>query len=214
MKRERNYWKKTVPAATQAKARWAYTQFQQWLEWRNKDAAKEGLSFINVALNEMTKDEMNYALSRFICEVRKVDGSEYPGATTYEMVTSLQKYLEMNRIYYKLLTDEHFKELQLTLDVEMKRKAQEGINQSKKQARPVTHDEDEKLWTLGTLGSENPLQLVHTMVYLCGVHFVVRGHTELRSLTYGQIQLDHDVDGNKVLRYRQTTANKTNQGGL
>ena len=167
-----------------------------------------------MALHEMTKDEVNYAPSRFICEVRKVDGTEYPGATTYELLTSLQKHLEMNRVYYKLLTDDHFKELQLTLDAEMKRKAKEGINQPNKQAKPVTHDDEEKLWTMNTLGSENPMQLVHTMVYLCGVHFVVRGRTELRSLTYDQIQLDTDVDGNEVLRYRQTASSKTNQGGL
>ena len=113
---------------TQAQAKWAYTQFQQWLEWRNKDAAKEGLSFINVALHGMTTDEINYALYCFICEVRKVDGSGYPGATTYEMVTNLQKYLEMNPVYHKLLTDKHFKELQLTLDEEMRRKAQEACD--------------------------------------------------------------------------------------
>ena len=32
----------------------------------------------------------------------------------------------------------------------------------------MTHDEEEKLRTLDTLGSENPMQLIHTMVYLCG----------------------------------------------
>ena len=111
---------------TQAQAKWAFTQFQQWLEWRNKDAAKCCLSFINVALNGMTKDEINYAIYCFICEVCKVDGSGYPGAITYEMVTNLQKYLEMNPVYHKLLTDKHFKALQLTLDEEKRRKAQEA----------------------------------------------------------------------------------------
>ena len=65
-------------------------------------------------MHEMTKDRINYALSHFICEVCKVDGSGYPGATTYEMVTNLQKYLEMNPVYHKLLTDQDLKELQLT----------------------------------------------------------------------------------------------------
>ena len=68
--------------------KWAFTQFQQCLEWRNKDAAKEGPSLSNVALHEMTKDDVNYAHLHFICEVHKVNGNEYPGTTTYEMVTS------------------------------------------------------------------------------------------------------------------------------
>ena len=39
----------------------------------------------------------------------------------------------------------------------------------------MTHDEEERLLTLDTLASESPMQLIHTMVYLCGgVHFVVR----------------------------------------
>ena len=39
----------------------------------------------------------------------------------------------------------------------------------------MRHDKEEKLLTLDTLGSENPMQLIHTMVYLCGgVHFVIR----------------------------------------
>ena len=52
------------------------------------------------------------------------------------------------------------------------------------------------------------------MVYLCGIHFVVRGRSELRAITYGQLSLDSDHDGTGVLRYQQTVANKTNQGGL
>ena len=51
------------------------------------------------------------------------------------------------------------------------------------------------------------------MVYLCGIHFVVRGRSELRAITYGQLSLDSDHDGTGVLRYQQTVANKTNQGG-
>jgi hypothetical protein len=162
----------------------------------------------------MTKDEMNYSLSRFVCEVRKQDGTEYPGLTTYQLVTSLQKYLELNQIYQKLLSDKDFKELQLTLDSEMRRKAKDGVNKPTKQAKPVSMDQEEYLWTSGKLGSDNPKQLLDTMVYLSGIHFVVRGRTELRSLTYEQIQPDTDVDGNEVLRYRQTVSNKTNQGGL
>ena len=64
---------------------------------------------------------------------------------------------------------------------------------------------------MDTLGSGNPMQLVHAMDY--GVSKWSTFCCPLRSLTYGQIELDTDVNGNEVLQYRQTTANKSNQGG-
>ena len=120
----------------------------------------------------------------------------------------------MNGIYHKLIQDVGFKELQNTLDAEMKRKSSMGINKPVKQAKPVSVDQEDALWTQNHLGSQTPRILMETMIYLCGVHFVVRGRSELRSMTYGQIAIDTDHEGKQVLRYQQTVANKTNQGGL
>ena len=81
---------KAFPPATSRKAKWAPDLFEEWCKWRNMTkAAKDGMSFIPVNLCQMTKDEINYSISRFICEVRKADSSEYPRDTTYQLVTSL-----------------------------------------------------------------------------------------------------------------------------
>lgn len=47
-----------------------------------------GISIIRTEIDEMTKDELNYSMSRFISEIRKKDGGEYPGKTLYELVMS------------------------------------------------------------------------------------------------------------------------------
>ena len=122
-----------------------------------------------------TKEEINYSLCRFVCEVRKQDGTEYPSKTTYEIITSLQKYLEMKGVYVKFLDDVVFKESKLVLDSEMKRKTTEGQNKPVKQAEVIGHDQKDVFWEKGLLGEDTPKQLLDTMIYLAGLHFVVRG---------------------------------------
>ena len=110
-----------------------------------------------------------------MCEVRKQDGTEYPSKTTYEIITSLQKYLEMKGVYVKFLDDVVFKESKLVLDSEMKRKTTEGQNKPVKQAEVIGHDQKDVFWEKGLLGEDTPKQLLDTMIYLAGLHFVVRG---------------------------------------
>ena len=45
----------------------------------------------------LMKEDLSHALCIFIPEVTKLDGTDYPGKTLYEMVTSIQKYLHQNK---------------------------------------------------------------------------------------------------------------------
>lgn len=47
-----------------------------------------------VDLEEMTKDEFCYSLSRFIFEVIRENCEDYPGQTLYEILINLQMHLE------------------------------------------------------------------------------------------------------------------------
>ena len=44
-------------------------------------------------VGSLKKESLCYALCRFIPEITKKDGTDYPGKTLYEMITSVQKYL-------------------------------------------------------------------------------------------------------------------------
>ncbi|CAC5402230.1 unnamed protein product [Mytilus coruscus] len=59
--------------STMSKIKWATTLFKQWKSTRNIRAndPNVGLSPIRVDLAEMSLDELNYSISRFICEVPK-----------------------------------------------------------------------------------------------------------------------------------------------
>ena len=82
---------------TEAKIRWAVRLFNEWLEQRNKMANTDmtaNMSPVDPSLEEMTVDELNFCVSRFITKVRKADGNEYPPDTLYSLVISIQLYME------------------------------------------------------------------------------------------------------------------------
>ena len=66
----------------------------------------QSISVIHPQLEEMTKAELNFSISRFICEARKENGEEYPGHTLYEL--KIQLFLEQNVLNYKLLNENYF----------------------------------------------------------------------------------------------------------
>ena len=45
----------------------------------------------------MSDEDLDFFLGRFVAEVRKEDGQEYPGKTIYEIICSLQCYLRFQR---------------------------------------------------------------------------------------------------------------------
>lgn len=71
---------------------WAITVFSEWKAYHNFKAIKcpeLKLSKINCELEHMTKDELNYVLSRLVVEIRKGNGEMYPGKSLYELVICL-----------------------------------------------------------------------------------------------------------------------------
>ena len=78
-------------------------------------------------------------------------------------------------------------------------------------------DED-ILWHRGILGTENPEQLMHTVLYLVGLYCALRAgkeHRNLRSIPFdSQFSWMFDDSGVTYLQYREDVGLKTNKGGL
>ena len=56
-----------------------------------------GEPVLNQRIGKMSDEDLDFFLGRFVAEVRKEDGQEYPGKTIYEMICSLQCYLRFQR---------------------------------------------------------------------------------------------------------------------
>ena len=163
----------------------------------------------------MTKDELCYALTRFVLEVRKKNGDEYPSETLYELVISLQLYLATKGAQVKFLTDEAFISLQNTLDTQMKVLASQGKRAPRRKAGVISYEDEDKMWTSGVLGISTPDQLLDTLVYLIGLHFALRAGKEHHDLRYvnSQLTLMTAPNGRRFLRYKED-ASKNCHGGL
>ena len=97
----------------------------------------------------------------------------------------------------------------------MKRLNGTGNYISKKQAQPITLEQEDTLWRMRLLGDHNPEVLLHTLVYHIGLFFALRSGLEHRRLRHNpsQFELREPASGRASLVYREDVS-KTNQGGL
>ena len=59
-------------------------------------------------VNEFTKEDLCFCMSRFIREIKKIDNTEYPSNTLHEIVLMIQMHLHQNNVFWKLLDDVEF----------------------------------------------------------------------------------------------------------
>ena len=123
----------------------------------------------------MSDEELNYWVPRFVLEVRKKRTTHRNRSTSWCVVCSATYVHQNGRPEVKLVTgDSRFYDVYQTLDAEMKRLNAIGLCVVKKQAEPITEEEEELLWSKALLGDHSPRALVNTMVYMCGVYFALR----------------------------------------
>ncbi len=210
---------KTFVASTDRKIAWAVKLFEECrmarmcclncpTEVKWSDLSNPGLS----------QGNLQFSLCRFITEVKRLDGSEFPGRTLYNIVLLIQFYLEKSGLMWHLLSDDGgFVKVKCTLDNVMKAWAKAGIC-PKVSSKPIELSEEDKMWKSGVLGEHDPVTLRNTVQYLVGLAFALRGGEEHRALRAPkfdpQITVGTTADGVKFLKYTQDECTKTNQGGL
>lgn len=97
----------------------------------------------------MTSETLNYWMQRFVLEVRKQDGSEYP--PLYYIVGGLLRYLRDENIHNMNFLDEkdhRYAVFQRVLDVRMKELLSKGLGTKVRQADPILAEVEEKIWSL------------------------------------------------------------------
>ena len=105
---------------------------------------------------------MSYGLCRFITEIKKISGKDFPAKTLYEMVICIQIYLETLGVFWKLLNDSdlEFIQLKYMCDNIMKEHASSGIGGVVCQAEVLSYEDEDFLWENNYLRSSNPEQLL------------------------------------------------------
>ena len=81
------------------------------------------------------------------------------------------------------------------------------MGSSSKAAAVFTREDEDKLWDLGVLGTENPKVLLSTVFFLNGKYFSLCGDEEHRSLRFTQIE--RKLDPNCYIYTENMSKNRT-----
>ena len=193
-----------------------------YCEWRRNRIGKPFCpsQIINAnldALFEVTQVDLAYSLCRFIREIKKMDGSDYPPNTLREMIVMIQMFLHSNGVNWKLLDGSSFVGLRNVLDNTMKQRHAAGLG-VRKSSEIITPRVERTLIDSGVIGLDTPQKLLNGVIYFLGIYLALRGVAEHNNLRRPgcnpQIKVTTDSRGIKCLVYREDPLSKTNQGGL
>ena len=128
---------------------------------------------------------INEHLPRFVIEIRRTDGSNFPPKTLYQMFLNMQLMVKDLNLPFNLLTDKEFEKTRRFLDDRMKQLTANGYQPVKKRAAIITDEMEQELWNNDILGSSNPKQLLWTVYFIVGKRFALRSRREHRNLRFG-----------------------------
>ena len=191
-----------IPTNTKKTTTWCLSVWDDWATQRNSLPENPGDQFCIAPLAEILHTicdyELCFWLSKFVYEVRKKGGEEYPPNTIYHLCVGIQKHLRNTGLPgLELFKSPNFKLFNDALDSEMKRLTRKGIGITKKQAEPIVPQEKEEMWTKGVLGDKDPRTLLNTLVYLFGKFFALRSGEEHRNLTFSQLNVIEGIRENE-----------------
>lgn len=190
--------------------RWAFGVYENWRQEKNRSVS---LEFAVPELLRMDVSTMSYSLTRFVCDARKKDGSEYLPKSVYYLVCGLLRYLMDNKRHdINFFSDLRFADFRKTLDGKMKSLLSKGLDTKVKQADQITPGDEELLWEREVLGNKTAETLQYNVFFHMCKLFGLRGFDEHRDLTCANVTTGEDGRGKFV--HFVGGSSKTFKGGL
>ena len=205
-----------VPRSTRKTTTWAVKTWQDWADNRKSISAEAPPP---TDLATITNDELDRWLSCFVTETRNQDGDYYHGGTLYSLCAGIQRSVRESRTaaskkepldIYKDPTFEFFRR---SFDSVLKELHSLGIGMKKKQAEVISFDTEEQMWMQGCLGSDNPQQLLDTLVYCFGLNLALRSGKEHRDLRPDMLEAKEPAGSLSYILYTEC-GSKNHTGGL
>ena len=128
------------------------------------------------------KDDAVFALSRFICEVHKKNGDDFPPKTLKHIIISVQMHFHGVGFAWYLLEDPDFLRLAMVLDNKMKENASKGLGRIVRKAEPLDANDIKMMWEKGVLGEDTPRKLSDTVLFLLGLNFALHAAKSIKIL--------------------------------
>ena len=162
---------------------WAVNMYSEWRSNRvnipgcSPEIVNANLDF----LHAVTKFDLSHSLIRFMREVKKMDGTDYPPNTVRELIIMIQMYLHENGKFWKLLDEDAIATLRNVVDNTMKERHSAGLG-VRKSSDIISLEHEDRMFNQGILGDDSPLKLLRTMIYMMGMHCALRGGVEHSNL--------------------------------
>ena len=202
-----------VPKNTQTSTKWALDNFHAWLSHRNSTSECDLDKCPETLLDDMDPAQLNKLLAIYIlAETKKVSGEPYPPSTIQSLLSGILRYMRSiddtraPNIFAK--NDPAFRELHFTMDSVYQKLREDGVGAQKHSAEPFTVDDENKLWSLGVMGTHSPLTLLRAVFFYNSKNFCLRGGEEHRNLKLSQLKRTQ-----KGYTYTENSS-KNRQGGV
>ena len=170
--------------------RWAMNHLHRWLEDHNAHHPEDPVP-VDLLKRHREPELLNKWLARYADEARRRDGKPYPATSVYFLLAALVRQMRSDDpTSPNFLTSSNiqFKPLHDSLERTFRRLNKEVPNDPKNQSPPLSHEEEERLWSSGTLSCNSPKCLVRATYFLNVKHLGVIGGTKHRLLKLSQFK--------------------------
>ncbi|XP_070531551.1 uncharacterized protein KIAA1958-like [Ptychodera flava] len=136
--------------------------------------------------------ELDPLVGKFLCGVRKEDGSEYEPSYLRGMFSSLERHLRWKKYDVSLTTGPEFFTAREQLKTKQKSLRKHGKGNLPNKAGTLTDDNVDHLYGTKQLGGHSPQSIINTLWLNNMLHFGMRAIKEHRSFCWGDVQLKRD----------------------
>lgn len=164
-------------------------------------------------LQDIPVEDLNKLLCKFFMSAVKKNGDLYEPDTLTSIQRSIQRKLQELNVSHNILKDQEFQRSREVLAAKRKSLVAKGKGNKPNATRPLTDDEEDKLFSVGYFGDHEPLTLQRTLWWVFSLHFGFRARDESHKLRWGDVQLTEDPEtGNEVISWLAERVTKTRSG--
>lgn len=142
---------------------------------------------------------------------KKKDGTDYEPDTLTSNHRAIERYLRDQNYPKNILTDPDFETSRRVLLSRRKMLKGNGLGNKKNKSESLTSDDEELMWSNGSLGTHNPDVLQETVWYLMSKLLDFRGCQEARQLALGDLECKTDENNQEYFEWTEKIT-KTRQG--
>ena len=200
-----------VPPNTAKNTRWSMSVFNEWRSCRNKGPDEQRCP--DDILERHEAPELNFWLARFVAEVRRSDGQPHPPKSIHQLICGILRYMRSIDPKCPNVLDreeKRFHDFHCACEVIFRRLHQSGVGTDVKHTALISSEEEDKLWSSGTLSVTDPKGLQYAVFFYVGKVYCIRGGEEQRSLKPSQFVRSHEPDCYTYIEH----GSKTRSGGL